>query len=309
MPRPSLNPDKAKQSGGGVEAGNYEVVTAKFQAIKTDYRPNQLYLVLESAVLDKDADRVRGADPVEITLSFGAKSLEAFHPGEAGGPDDADPSDLGDSADTEGNSIYCLGDESFNKSASALVFMETLAKSGFPKNILDRCYAPDLVGLKFTLDTITPKEANDKYALRLNTKPMKDRETGEDVTITYKVCSKWLNPNFLSKDGKKEKSDKGEKATAGSNGNAEAAKATDPEEITKNVLALVAKLKAGEKNKVKTKAALVGFFTNEYAKSKQNPKQLSECHKLVKNDDWLTEALAELGAVYDEGVTVFPDLE
>jgi hypothetical protein len=305
MAKPSLNPDRAKQGGGGVEAGNYEVSAAKFAAVKTDYRPNQLYMVLETAVLDKDGDAVRGADPVEIMLSFGQKSLEAFHPGEATGPEDADPGDLGDSADTEGNSIYCSGEESFNKSSGALVFMETLAKAGFPKPTLDRCYAPDLVGLKFRLDTITPKEANEKYALRLNTKPFKDAQTGENVDITYKVVSKWLNPNYLSSGGKKSKS----ADSADSNGTAAAPKATDPDEIAKNVLALVAKLKAGEKNKVKTKAALVGFFTNEYAKSKQNPKQLAECQKLVKNDEWLTEALSEIGAVYDEGVTTFPDLE
>ncbi len=297
MPKASLNPDRAKQGGGGVEAGNYQAEAVKFANIKTDFRPNQLYLVMDCAVLDKDGDKVRGADNVEITLSFGQKSLEAFHPGEASGPDDADPTDQGDGVDAEGNTVWCSGEESFNKSAGAIVFMESLAKAGFPKAILDRCYAPDLVGLKFALATEEPKKLNEKYGLRLNTKPMKDAQTGSDVNITYKVAEKWLNPNYLSGGDAKAKGGK-------ANGAAKDEPALSGEDLAMHVLGEVAKLKAGEKNAIKSKNALVGFFTNVFTKGKY--KGLPEAQKLVKDDDWLAGAVATLGGTYEDGVTTFP---
>jgi len=302
MPKASLNPDRAKQGGGGVEAGNYQAEAVKFANIKTDFRPNQLYLVMDCAVLDKDGDKVRGADNVEITLSFGQKSLEAFHPGEASGPDDADPTDQGDGVDAEGNTVWCSGEESFNKSAGAIVFMESLAKAGFPKAILDRCYAPDLVGLKFALATEEPRKLNEKYGLRLNTKPMKDAQSGEPVNITYKVAEKWLNPNYLSGGDAKAKGGKANGAAK------EESKPTDPEEIAKLVLAEVAKQKAGDKNAIKSKNALVGFFTNAYTKAKYKPgPTLVEAQKFIKDEEWLVGAVAELGGTFDEGVTTFPE--
>lgn len=309
MPKASLNPDKAQSGGGGVEAGNFVIVLPRFQNLKTDFRQNQLYLAMECGFLDKDGDPVRGADPVDINLSFGKKSLEAFTPGNASGADDSDPENLGDAVDVEGNTVYCSGDEQFNKSAGALVFMESLSKAGFPKSVLDRCYAPDMEGLKFTMATMSAKDINEKFGMRLNTKPMIDETTKEERPVTYKVVTKWLNPNFLSKDGKKAKD--GAKGADKSDDGADTkpAKLTDPEEIAKHVLGLVAGSRAGEKGKIKTKAQLVGFFTNEYARSKQDPKKLSECQKMVKDDDWIIGAIAELGGTFDEGVTTFPEAE
>lgn len=300
MARASLNPDRAKQGGGGIEAGNYECLAAKFANIKTDFRPNQLYMVLTCGILDKDGDRVRGADDVEINLSFGEKSLEAFHPG-VGAPGEDEPEDQTDAVDAEGNTIYCEPGAEFNKSCGAMVFMESLAKAGFPKATLDRCHASDYVGLKFQLATEEPKKLNEKYGLRLNTKPMKDRKTGEDVNITYKVAEKWLNPNYLSGGDAKAKGKPNGKV-------AEDAKPTDPEEIAKLVLAEVAKQKAGDKNAIKSKNALVGFFTNAYTKAKYKPgPTLVEAQKFIKDEEWLVGAVAELGGTFDEGVTTFPD--
>lgn len=304
MPRPSLNPEKAKQGGGGPEAGNYLVTAAKFQNLKTDYKVNQLHQVFECTVLDKDGDAVRGADPVDLHFSFGEKSLEAFHPGQADSPE-ANTEDQGMAIDAEGNTVYCDEEGAqFNKSCGAIVFNETLVKHGFPKSVLDRCWAEDFVGLKFELAVKNSKEINDKYGTRLSTKPTKD-----GGIVTYKIAEKWLNPNFLSKDGKKAKD--GAKGADKSDDGADTkpAKLTDPEEIAKHVLGLVAGSRAGEKGKIKTKAQLVGFFTNEYARSKQDPKKLSECQKMVKDDDWIIGAIAELGGSFDEGVTTFPEAE
>lgn len=304
MPRASLNPDKAKQGGGGIEAGNYEVIGAKFQNIKTDFRPNQLYLVLSLAVLDKDGDRVRGAEEEELRLSFGEKSLEAFHPGMADSADDTDPTDQGDGVDAEGNTVWQEEGSQFNKSCAAMVFMETLAKAGFPKATLDRCWAEDYIGLKFELATEEPKKLNEKYGLRLNTKPMKDRTTGEPVNISYKIAQRWINAN----EGKEAKTKKAN-GKVDHEEKAAAASSSDPESVAAAVLAAVAQSKPGEKNKIKSKAALVGFATNAYAKAKYDPKKLSEVQKLIKDDDFLVGAIAELGGSFDpdSGVTVFAE--
>src|ERR1700733_3909221 len=106
MPRASMNPDKAKQGGGGIEAGNYRVTGARYQNLKTDYKSKHLALIFDLAVLDKDGAPVRDADPVLMPLGFGEKSLESFHPGQADSID-AEPEDVGDDVDAQGNTVYC----------------------------------------------------------------------------------------------------------------------------------------------------------------------------------------------------------
>ncbi len=302
--RASLNPDKAAQgSGGGIEAGNYQVESAVFKNIKTDFKPKQPAMVFGMTTLDKDGDPVRGADPVEMTLSFGEKAGVSFHPGKIDGPEADTVEDQGDDIDAEGNTLYIAADGAeINKSCGAMVFMESLVKLGVPKALLDRCYAPDFEGMKFSLETRTPEKINEWLGTRLNTRPPKDSKDGGGV-ITYKVATKLLNPKHFSSNGAG-----GSKATAKAEAPAEA-KPTDPEEIAKAVLARVAAAKAGDKNKIKTKAALIGFFTNEYTKGKFDAKQLGKAQGFVKNEEWITEAVAELGGSIDEGVTTFPDAE
>lgn len=298
MPRPSMNPDRARQGGGGPEAGNYLVKSAKFQNRKTDFKKNQPTLVFECAVLDKDGDEVRGADDVELFFAFGEKSIEAFHPGQAASPND-EPQDQGDGVDAEGNTIYCAEEGAeFNASCGAIVFSTSLAKAGFPKQTLDRCWAPDYVGLKFALATKTSKEVNEKMGTRLSTKPPAN---DPNAVISYKIAEKWLNPNYLSKDSAKAGSSKAN----GKVSESEAPKPTDPEDIAKAVLAKLAADMPGKE--IKTKQALSGFFTNGYTKSKFDPKKLKEVQVLVKDEEWLIGALAELGATYDEGVTTFAE--
>lgn len=299
MPKPSLNPEKAKQ-GGGVEPGNYEVTAAKFQNLKTDFKVNQPNLVLTCQVLDKDGDRIRGADSIDINFGFGAKSLEAFHPGKGSGPDDAEPEDMGDGVDVEGNTIYCVGDDQFNASCGAVVFNATLVKAGFPKSVLEQCWAGSYVGLEFALDTKSAKETNDRFGTRLNTKPLPD-----GGTVTYKICDKWLNPNYMS--AKSSKKDAG--APAETNGN----KPESVEDVAIAVLKTVAAQKPGEKNAMKSKQSLMGFCTNAFAKGRYKAK-LGEVQALIKKDEWITGQLSELGAVldYDEagawtGKVVFPE--
>lgn len=309
MPKPSSNPDKARQGGGGVEAGVYEVIGAKYQNIKTDYKACQPCLVFDAAVCDKDGDRVKGADPVEIPFGFGSKALEAFHPGTAKSATDNDPKDEGESVDAEGNTIYCADDTQFNKSCAALVFSETLTKAGFPKDVLDQTYAPNFIGLKFELDTLDAKSINEKFGTRLNTKPLPD-----GGTVTYKVCKKWLNPNYLSgaaaggtKNGAG-KDGKGDAADNSGGGKPDYDSMTD-EQLAEHCLAAVSEARSGEKGTVKTLAQLAGLVTNQYtAKAKMPASRLKAVVAVVKNAAWAQEACENLGATWGEepAQIVFP---
>lgn len=311
MPKVSWNPDDAKTGGGGVEAGNYEVTSAKTQVLKIQDRDAQLYLVLGCNTLDKEGGLVRGADPVEIDFSFGQKSLASFHPGQASGPDDPDPKDMGDGVDAEGNTLAVVAEgEVLNKGCGAVVFYASLVKLGFPKTILARGYAPDLVGLKFELATEMPKVLNETLGLRLNTKPMADRRNpGQTVDITYKVAKKWLNPKYL--DGGSPAATESKSAS-----NGDLPKTSDPAEISMAILRIVAGQRPGAKGTIKTKQSLIGFFTNAFTKSKSyDQKKLAECQALVKDPEWISGAVAEIGGEvgYDDdgkwnGTVTFPEL-
>jgi hypothetical protein len=308
-----MNPDKAKQGGGGIEAGNYEVTKAVYQNIKTDHRDNQLYLSLTVATLDKDGERVRDADLQLLNLSAGGKSLESFHPGNASGPDDAEPEDMGDEPDAQGNTIFCVGDEQFNKACSMIVFAESLAKQGYPKAMLERTWAPDFVGLKFTLDTLDPKQCNEKFGTRLNTRPSLDKKTGEPIVVTYKVATRWLNPKYLDQkaSGKnasskavtptkkaaavvedddlpsKPAAGKSAAAAGGKNGSAEIS------DIFKRMIASIAATKAG--STIKSKTTLTGYVNQAYAKAKLDMKKLPLVQAVMNDDDAVIEAVLEAG--------------
>lgn len=312
MPRPSLNPDRASQgTGGKIEQGIFEVTGAKYQNIKSDFKANQPHLVLDCAVLDKDGDRVKGADAVEVIFGFGGKAIEAFHPGTGSGPDDADPKDEGDGVDAEGNTIYCAGDQQFNKSCAAIVFAESLVKQGFPKDILDQTYAPNFAGLKFALNTFDSKTVNEKFGTRLNTKPFKDND-GNERAVTYKVCEKWLNPNYLAdaKNGGSTKKGAAAKTEAPAADKSSHTSKSD-EELAQECLEAVAVARSGEKGTVKTAAQLVGLITNHYtAKAKMPADRLKAVQAFVKADDyaWAKEAVAMLGGEWGDEpkVVVFP---
>jgi hypothetical protein len=302
MPRPSFDPEKAKQ-GGGVEAGIYEVTAAKFQNLKSDFKATQPHLVLIAAQCDKEGDRVRGAEDVEIHFGLGEKSAQAFHVGQGAGPEDNNPNDMGDGVDAEGNTIYCEGSEQFQRSCAAMVFGDSLKKLGFPVAVLDRCYAPDFAGLKFELATLTSKECNEKLGTRLNTRPLKDKETGADRPVTYKVAVRWLNPNYLAGGTAAQQA----APAAGDTSNA------TPEDLAKKLVGLIAAARPGAKNQIKSAQALFGFATNIYAKSKMPGQHLATVQGLMKNADWITQAIAELGGVcaYDDagkwtGAVTFP---
>ena len=293
MPRASLNPDKAKQGGGGVENGNYLVESAKFINTKKDGKPAMLSLVLHSQVLDADGNPVRGADPVEISFGFGEKSHESgFTPGAGKSITDTDPVDQGKDVDAEGNTIYCEStDNQFNSSSAAQVFSKSLVQQGFPKELLDQCWAPTLNGLKFRLETIGGAEINKILGTRLNTKPMAD-----GGTVTYKIATKWLNPSYLNSGA----ADKAKPTAAAETAASAGAKRTN-EEAAIECLRLVGETRKGPKNAIASTKALAGFFVNAFAKGgfSKDGHSLPAVRKFVEDAAWVEGQLPNVGGELD----------
>lgn len=291
MPKLSLNPEHAKQGGGGIEAGKYRVKAAKNQNIKTDYRANQLYLVLDLIQLDANWQPVREAEEQELRLSYGAESLKHFRPAVAKSATDPDPVPQSDAPDAEGNTIFALDSEPVNRSCAVMVMMDSLMKHGFPKATLDNGYAPDFVGMEFELASYSPKECNEKFGTRLNTKPMKDKDDPtKTVDITYKVAVKWNNPNYLSGA-----STVGSATTTTTTAAQVATANESPEELAAKVLKVVIDKKKG--SEIKSAQAVNGFVTNAY--TQHNPKlpasQLSAVQALVKDPASLAKILVNVG--------------
>ena len=287
MKKGSLNPDLAKQGGLGIEKGKFLVKSAKFQNRKTEYRENQMYLVLGCAVLDDNYQPVREAEDVDLQFSFGKESLKHFRPALGKDVNDQDPVDQGDAPDAEGNTFGLLDGEPVNRSTAVMVLFDSLVKQGFPKATLDLGWAPSFVGLQFELATYTSKECNEKFGTRLNTKPMKDAD-GTEKPVSYKVAVKWQNPNYLS----------GAAAapTATTTGAAPVtASSESDEDLLTRVIKVVADRKKG--SEIKTEQALFGFVTNEY--TKHNPKlptaRLAAVQALAKNAAAVAKAFVEAG--------------
>jgi hypothetical protein len=166
--------------------------------------------------------------------------------------------------------------------------------------------------LKFELATLPPKEVNDAFGTRLNTKPMLDEKTGAPAAITYKICRKWLNPAYLGTNGTGTAKGAGEAAA----GTAAAPEAADPESNTKTILSIIAAKRPGKKGQVKSLQQLSGLLTQQYTTLKMPPKEMVKCQGYVKDKDWLNVAFLDLGimdadgnptVVSDDGSITFPD--
>jgi hypothetical protein len=303
MPRPSGNPDKATESlFSKIEDGNYEVISANIKITKGDFADAtaQLSRVLQLRVLNADGETVRDADTVEFTQSYGKKALEHFSVGKGSGPDDNDPKDLGTDVDTEGNTVFCSGDGQFNKGCGVMVFDASLAHAGFPKDILDRCFPADLVGVKFALKTELSEKINKRFAMRLNTKPMPSRKAGEaDIPATMKIVDKWLNPSHKPGAAAAPAHDKKHAANSFAN--------QTPEELATAALEIVSTQRPGEKNLVKTVAQMKGLVTNAYTKAGMPAGQMKAVQEFIGNPDWLSTAVEELGGSFSDGKTIFPE--
>lgn len=294
MPRASLNPDNAAVGGGGnFQPGVYLFAGTKFQNIKTNFAPTSPHLVTTAKVCDKDGDPVRDADDAEITFGCGRQALEKFHPGRAEGADDDDPQDQGDEVDAEGNTLYAVEDGAqLHDSTAIVVFTKSLVKLGFPKEMLDKSYAPMFDGMKVELEQMPAIEINKWLGTRLNTKPMK-RDDGTEQPVLYKVAKRWLNPAYLNGDKGKAKGGKSEAATSGAKGG----KIDNVDDALKHILTVMGTKKAGKELKV---AQIVPNVAQTFAQEKANfassmASKMGDVQKKAKDLEFVSGVLAELG--------------
>lgn len=297
MPRPSLDPDKAKQSQfenkTKVEAGVFEVLSAKTEITKGTFATDvaQLSMILEVALLDKSGARVGDAEP--ISLQFGiSKALDKFAPGVGKDINDESPVSAGTEVGATGNTVYFDGAGELSGSSGTIVFMKSLKKLGFPNDVLDFCWFPAFKGLKFSMITKTAKEINDLLGVRLNTK---DGINGKPVP--YRIATEWLNRGYLT--GKKEEP-KAAPASVTAN--------IDVEDLIAQTMAKVAEVKAG--SPIKSMQALKGFFTHEFTKAKFPTAKLAQAQRIFANPDGLNELIGSLGGYEaDDKSIMFPALE
>ena len=175
MPRVSMK--KEDMMGGNFfKEGNVEItkcVCAVFQYPGRDgAEPGEPFpaVVLGFEQLGEDWSAQDGVEPQEIALRIG--SLDKIRPGNLDDPSDleAEPEDLGNEVGTEGNSIY--GDEGSRLGFNWPEFVESLKKSGFKPNIIDRIYMPDYKGMKCHLKQVptgrkyTAKDGTEKDAMQ-----------------------------------------------------------------------------------------------------------------------------------------------
>lgn len=289
MPRASFNPDKAKQGSSGIENGNYLVTAAKVANVEGFGKVVQPALVFTAELLDKDGDVVRDADSADIQFTFGPESAKRFSPGNGTSMTDIDPTDLGKDIDVEGNTLYCDEGAQLNASAAGTVFFKSLGKHGFPTDILEAAWAPAFVGLKFRLESLPGKEINEKFGLRLNEKPGKSGQV-----FNYKVATKWLNPDYLGKNG----AGKSDTKTEAKSDKADAVKSA-PSDVLKTCVERLAKLKSG-KGPIPTRMSANGFLKNEFSRTggpgKTSGMTLPEFNKILADDELVKTALMDAGA-------------
>lgn len=329
MPKPLpsvMDPDAAVESTGSL-AGKFEVLGAVYKVHKDkeyEPRPGQaareasapcVALVLKVTPVADDGERLEDADTRDLVLKLGGKSLATFHPGKGDGPDDTDPTDLGDELNTEGNTLFISGGEvTMNAKSGYTVFMKSLQHKGFPKDLIAQCWAPAFKGLKFELVTVTPDKLE-----AYGQKKGESNKPGEN--ITYKVVQSII---ALPGKGKKGKAEAPPAAAPAKKASAPAPKPADDDDDDNDsgsggneaeaeairVLGKVAEKLAG-KNKDLDKVKTFWITMYNEPKVKGNAKLQAEAKKLVSSDKWLTDALEDLNAIVDAGdrTVQFPAIE
>lgn len=322
MPKPSLEammPDNATESTGAL-AGKFEVLGSVFKVHKDkeyEPRPGQtprpasppcVALVLKVSPISDDGERLEDADTRDIVLKLGSKSLATFHPGRGSDPDDADPEDLGDELNTEGNTLFISGgDVTMNAKSGYTVFMKSLQHKGFAKEKIAQCWAPHFKGLKFELATVTPD--------KLEAYGQKKGEGNKDgENITYKVVQSVVSFPDAKKAGKGVKAEapaaaaKAEKKSAkpaasddddddngaGDSGNG----GNEAEAEALRVLTATAAKLAGKTKKIdQAKTFWVTVYSDPKVKGKTALQ--AEARKFINNEKWLADKLEDLNAVVD----------
>lgn len=156
MARAGLAKEQLTKGGGlNFGTGNGEIVAAavlvhQFPPNKNtgDQEEPRCKVRLTIQRMDKDWKPMAGEEPIEEYIAVAGKGgLAKFHPGQAEGPDDEDPSDLGDDLGAEGDSIVAIDGAQVNENSKLGIFTSHLQDAGFKPEYLNG-YLPNLVGLQ-----------------------------------------------------------------------------------------------------------------------------------------------------------------
>lgn len=275
MPKPKTNAGSLMQGGGlGVQAGKLEVVDARFKLIgrtKKDGSKVTPFCALQFDLyqLDDEWDRTPESEETgpfqkEFIVCWSNKSDGSFkfRPGLAESATDEEVEDAGDELDTEGPTLYCDDNSVPFADSDFGMFLASLEKKGFKAEVNSQGWAPNYIGMKFQVESVTPtelcKELGIKHSARDKEQPV------------WKVEDIHVKPY----EGKKTA---GTKAATKPNGKAAAVKETVDEEennesaevevnpVTAGVLAAYGQLNPGKTMTRKQLQTQLGpFMMNKY---------------------------------------------
>lgn len=188
--RGTLSGDKAIQGGFGIQSGIVRVKDARFKIqewSKKDGSWTGHVLVWQLDVQKSDPKGVVEDESLveqqDFILCWGSKEKDEngnptyrFHPANSKGVDDEEPEDLGVEVGTEGNT-FCTPESAETESmpfkdAPAVLFSMGLEKLGFRKEVSNRAYCPEYVGLVIEVETVQPDVLAKHLGVRYN--PPKD---------------------------------------------------------------------------------------------------------------------------------------
>jgi hypothetical protein len=223
-----------------------------------------------------------------VTIRLG--NLDKIRPGNLDNPDDLEeePTDLGDEIDTEGNSIY--GEEGAKLFGSWGAFEESLNGCNFKPGIIERCYLPDLEGMKCHLEY---RPSGRKYTAKDGTQK---EETNLLCTSIQKFpYDKKAKGAAKSKAaGKKGKQDKDEADVM----EILTASITDP--VVPGLKAVVKSGTTSTRKKFQMQVQM------DLLKRGTDKSAISEALAVLKDDDQLTELAGDIGFAVDGEDVSFP---
>jgi len=230
--------------------------------------------------------------------------LEHQRPGQAASRDDADPEDLGDELDTEGNVIYVEEGVKINSKSALMVWNRSLEEKGFKVAILQAGYSPDLIGLAGYFKTVKQAkisfgdrdvEPNCLVADKITVYPYESAKKKPIAAATSTAAVKGKVNGAAKPVAKPAVVEEEEAGDAGSGG--------DAEDVATRILTELAAELTGETRDAKKLQAMA---YSRLARDKSRDRKLDKAvQELIKSDDFLADKALELGYTYDEGVFSF----
>ena len=310
-----LNPENATESSGGrFQEGMVLVNDAAFKVHQnnapkgsTDTVLPVVALVLNVTRLDDNLEPMTDGDGEkmceDLVFSLGGKSLSKCTPATADNPDDEEVTSAGDEVGAEGPTFDVHAGNWFpDKKSSVIHFIDSLIQKGFKKEIVDRVWAPDYVGMVAHIISVPGGDMGDAPG------------STNRRTWSYKVVDKIVKyPYEAAKGGgKKSGSTSASVAPAAKKSGAGAAASSATEEATSGgnvhdtVLKAVKKVAAeadGETLSAKTFRVKV---TEKLRDAKISPSEILEHTKVLKDPAFIEKAATHADfTVNDEGDYVF----